>query len=54
MVATAREVEERLYKLNAYVSGCWLTKLRKPSYKDLEVLNRELSEIILLVRELEK
>lgn len=45
-------LEDRLYRINSYISGRWITRISKPSQKDLEVLNKELGEIIKQVREL--
>jgi len=47
-------IDDRLYKINAYISGRWITKIQKPTYKELEMINKELGEIIKLVREVEE
>ena len=47
------EIDKMLYNMNATISGLWITKIQKPTYKDLEALNTGLSEVIKKVRLLE-
>ena len=48
------EIDRMLYNINATISGRWITKIEKPTYKDLEALNSGLAEVIKKVRKLEE
>lgn len=49
-----KALEMKLYSLNAYISGGWITMIRSPTQEDLLLLNKELAEIIKDVRKLEE
>ena len=47
-----KEQEEKLYQLNAFISGHFLTKIRKPTLGDMEALNLGIGEGIKNLREI--
>jgi hypothetical protein len=49
-----KDLDDRLYNLNANISAMFMTKFQKPTFKHMEEINKELGEIIKEVRNLEE
>ena len=40
------QINERLYRINAGISGMFITKMRNPTYDDMVELNTALADVI--------
>jgi len=54
MKSELSDVIDKLYGMNAYISAHFVTRLHKPTFTDMDSINKNLGIIIKELRELQK